>query len=127
MTRKTRFKMMVPVILTVLMAWLNFSCSPGVGTVAPSGDCIVTAQAKAIRKNVTSYPYAVDVLIMGTEDIEGLPNPTKDSVGKIITAETRENLRALEPGEMLTANIKWEIDNARSAPVLYIYNVKEYR
>jgi hypothetical protein len=127
MVIQNRFRTAALAFLLILTTVLLFSCSPTSSTAGPLGDSRIIGQAKAIHKNVSSFPYQLDFLVLSTEDIGTLPNPTKACVGATITAETNENIRTLEPEEKFTANVKWALDNTNSIPVFYMYNIKELR
>ena len=125
MVKKKNFIIMAIVLLFILAATPFSSCSSGGSTAGPPGDSKVTGEAKSVLKNVSDYPYEVNFLVLSSENVTSLPNPTKDDVGLIITAETNEDVYGLDPGEKFTANVKWAIDSTKAVPILYVYNVKE--
>ena len=102
-----------------------FSCSPGGATAGPPGDSKITGEAKAVHQYTSGYPYDVDFIVLTSEDVDTLPNPTKESIGAEITAQTNEDIQGLDPGEKFTANVKWAINASKPVPIFYIYNVKE--
>ena len=57
------------------------AAKPGSGAVVNS-DSIVTATIQSITKQSTGYPWTMDVTIQFTTDVNDLPNPVKDSVGR---------------------------------------------
>jgi hypothetical protein len=66
----------------------------------------------------------MDVLIQSTMDVNNLPNPVKDSVGKTVTVVTDENMTSFKVGDTITAQIKYVGDvNTPSGINLYIYIV----
>jgi len=96
---------------------------PGSGAVVNS-DSIVTATIQSITKQSTGYPWKMDVLIQSTMDVNNLPNPVKDSVGKTVTVVTDENMTSFKVGDTITAQIKYVGDvNTPAGINLYIYIV----
>jgi hypothetical protein len=95
---------------------------PGGGAIVNS-DSVVTARIQAIRKTATGYPWELDVLIQTSMDVDKLPNPVKDSVGKVVTAKTDQDLASYTAGETVTARIKYVGDVPKPGITLYIYNI----
>jgi hypothetical protein len=62
----------------------NAPIGGGGGGAIINSDSIVTAQLQALNKQSTGYPWQLDVLIQSSTDVGNLPNPTKDSIGKVI-------------------------------------------
>jgi hypothetical protein len=99
------------------------SVKPGSGAVVNS-DSIVTATIQSITEQATGYPWKLDVLIQSTIDVNNLPNPVKDSVGKTVTVVTDENMTSFKVGDVVTAQIKYVGDvNIPSGISLYMYTV----
>ena len=96
---------------------------PGSGAVVNS-DSIVTATIQSITKQSTGYPWKMDVLIQSTMDVNNLPNPVKDSIGKTVTVVTDENMTSFKVSDTKTAQIKYVgYVNTPSGISLYIYIV----
>jgi hypothetical protein len=95
---------------------------PGGGAIVNS-DSVVTAKIQAIRKTATGYPWELDVLIQTSTDVDKLPNPVKDSVGKVVTVKTDQDVASYTAGETVTARIKYVGDVPKPGITLYIYNV----
>jgi hypothetical protein len=95
---------------------------PGGGAIVNS-DSVVTAKIQAIRKTATGYPWELDVLIQTSTDVDNLPNPVKDSVGKVITARTDQDMAPVQAGQVVTARIKYVGDVPKPGITLYIYNI----
>lgn len=125
MAKKIIFGALALALVTSLIAMS--ACSSGGGTAGPPGDSTVTGQARAIHKNTSGYPYEVAFLVVSSDDVDTLPNPTKDKVGTELTAETNEDIHWVAPGEKFTANVKWAYDSSKPVPIFYIYNIKEAR
>ena len=99
------------------------SNKPNGGAVVNS-DSFVTAEIKAITKQSSGYPWKLDVLIKSTQDVDSLPNPVKDSIGKVVTVFTDENLSSCKVDDVVTAKIKYVGDANSSAGIkLYMYNI----
>ena len=99
------------------------SNKPDGGAVVNS-DSFVTAEIKAITQQSTGYPWKLNVLIQSTQDVDSLPNPVKDSVGKVVTVFTDENLSSCKVDDVVTAKIKYVGDANTSAGIkLYMYNI----
>jgi hypothetical protein len=95
---------------------------PGGGAIVNS-DSIVTAKIQAIRKTANGYPWELDVLIQTSMDVDKLPNPVKDSVGRVITARTDQDMAPFKTGELVTARIKYVGDVPKPGITLYIYDI----
>lgn len=95
---------------------------PGGGALVNS-DSIVTAKIQAIRKQTSGYPWEIDVLIQRSVDVGTLPNPTKDSVGKIITVKTDQDISSYKVGEEITAKVKYVGDVPKPGITLYMYDI----
>jgi hypothetical protein len=100
----------------------NVNPGPGGGALVNS-DSIVTAQIRAIRKLSSGYPLEIDILVQSSVDVGLLPNPTKDSVGKVITVKTDQDLTAFKVNDVVTAKVKYVGDVPKPGVILYIYNV----
>ena len=93
------------------------------GTVINS-DSIVTAMIQNITAESTGYPWTVDVLIQNTSDVNDLPNPVKDSVGKTVTVVTDQDMTSFTENDVVTAKIKYVGDaNIQGGIRLYMYNI----
>ena len=96
---------------------------PNGGAVINS-DSVVTVQIKAFRKQSTGYAWELDVLIQSSTDVDTLPNPTKNSVGKVVTVKTDTDVTVYKAGDIVTAKIKNVGDvNTPGGISLYMYNV----
>ena len=95
---------------------------PGGGTVVNS-DSVITAKIQAIRKQTTGYPWEVDILVQNSVDVGSLPNPTKDSVGKVITVKTDQDMTPFKVNDAVTARVKYVGDVPKPGITLYLYNV----
>jgi hypothetical protein len=123
--KRNTFTAVTLVLVSIVLALVLPSCSSKGSTEGPSGDSIISGELKGLRKHSSGYSYQIDFLVESSKDVGTLPNPTKDKVGKVITAETNENLRELEVGEDFTANVKLVYDAAKTGTIFYVYNVKE--
>ncbi len=95
----------------------------GAGGAVINSDSIVTAQIQAIRKQTTGYPWEVDILVQSSVDVGNLPNPTKDSISKVITVKTDQDMTAYKTGQSITAKVKYVGDVPRPGITLYLYNI----
>lgn len=125
MVKKNTFVAVTLVLVFIVLALALPSCSSKGSTEGPPSDSAITGELKGLRKHTSGYSYEVDFLVESSKDVGTLPNPTKDKVGKIITAETNDNLKELEEGEDFTANVKLVYDAAKTGTIFYVYNVKE--
>jgi hypothetical protein len=96
---------------------------PGGGGAIVNSDSVVIAKIQAIQKTATGYPWELDVLIQTSTDVDKLPNPVKDSVGKVVTAKTDQDMASYTPGETVTARIKYVGDVPKPGITLYIYSI----
>ena len=95
---------------------------PGGGAIINS-DSVVTAKIQAIRAQTSGYPWELDVLIKNSVDVGTLPNPTKDSVGKVITVKTDQDVSAYKVNDVVTARVKYVGDVPKPGITLYIYDI----
>ena len=95
---------------------------PGGGAIINS-DSVVTAKIQAIRQQTSGYPWELDVLIENSIDVGALPNPTKESVGKVITVKTDQDMTAFKVGDVVNARVKYVGDVPRPGITLYIYDI----
>jgi hypothetical protein len=95
----------------------------GGGGAVINSDSIVTAQLQAINKQSTGYPWQLDVLIQSSVDVGNLPNPTKDSVGKVISLKTDQDMTSFKVNDVVTAKVKYVGDVPRPGITLYMYNI----
>ena len=72
-----------------------------------NSDSLVTASIKALNKQISGYPWALDILIQSSVDVGSLPNPTRDSVGKVIAVKTDQDMTSYKVGDVVTAKIKY--------------------
>jgi len=120
------------ILVVLTLACLIFvSCSKasenpggGVGATLVNSDSIISGEIKAIHQMTTGFPWEIDVLVLSSQDVDNLPNPTKDKIGQVITAKTDENVSALKTGQKITANVKYVGDVPKPGITLYIYNIK---
>lgn len=131
MLKKKALVITVTFMMVMLMALALPSCSSKGSTEGPPSDSAITGVVKGLRKHasgysyVSGYSYALDFLVDSSKDVGTLPNPTKDKVGQVITAETNENLKELEVGEEFTANVKLVYNESKTGTIFYVFNVKE--
>jgi len=96
--------------------------APGGGAVVNS-DSVITGQIKSITKESTGFPWQLDVLIDTSTDVGSLPNPTRDSVGKVITVKTDQDMTSFKAGDDITAKVKYVGDVPQPGITLYIYDI----
>jgi hypothetical protein len=135
MERKTRLIAFILALLIILSATLpacKSAASPTPTTSTPAGpgggavinsDSIVTAKLAAIRQQSTPNTWELDVLIESSVDVGSLPNPTKDSVGKVITVRTDQDMTPFKVNDVVTARVKYAGDVPRPGIFLYMYNI----
>jgi hypothetical protein len=97
--------------------------NPGGGALINS-DSIITAKIQAIRQKSSGFPWELDVLVQSSVDVGSLPNPTKDSVGKVITVETDQDVTSFKVNDVVTAKVKYVGDVPQPGITLYIYNIQ---
>jgi hypothetical protein len=95
----------------------------GGGTVVRS-DSIITGEIRDIREQTTGYPWAVDVLVQSSDNVDNLSNPTIDKVGQVITAKTDENMSSFKVGQVIAARVKYVGDVPQPGISLYMYNIE---
>jgi hypothetical protein len=98
--------------------------SPGGGGAIVQSDSIISGEVKAIRQQPTGYPYEMDVLVLSSDNVDSLPNPTVDKVGQAITAKTDEDVSLFKVGQTITARVKYVGDVPQPGISLYIYDVE---
>ena len=96
---------------------------PGGGAVVNS-DSVVTVKIQSVFKQTEGYPWKVDVLIEYTQNVDNLPNPVKDSVGKVVTVMTDEDMTPYNVNDVLLGRIKYVGDvNIPGGIRLYMYDI----
>ena len=131
MTNKQRLAVLSVAALIIITILAPAGCK---GSPAPGGpirgtvinsDSIVTAQLKGSRKQAVGYPWEVDILIQTSVDVGTLPNPTKNSVGKVVTVKTDTDMNLFKNGDVVTAKIKntGDVNTPGGGITLYMYNV----
>ena len=131
MNKKAVLAVLAAVILMSSLAIAGCSSSttttmavkPGSGAVINS-DSLVTVKIVSITKQATGYPWKLDVLIQSTIDVNNLPNPVKDSVGKTVTVVTDENMSSFKVNDIVTGQIKYVGDvNIPGGISMYMYTI----
>jgi hypothetical protein len=95
---------------------------PGGGTIINS-DSIINAKIQAIFQQTSGYPFELDILVQSSENVGTLPNPTQDSVGKVITVKTDEDISKFKVNDLVAAKVKYVGDVPKPGISLYIYNI----
>lgn len=108
--------------LIITEACTSSSKPPG-GTTVVNSDSIVTAKIEAIRKQTSGYPWELSVLIESTTDVDSLPNPTKDSLYKVIIVKTDQDMTSFKVGNVINAKVKYVGDVPKPGITLYMYNI----
>ena len=120
-------------ITTLIVGIISCSSSTAATTTTPSAgprpaiitsDSVITATIKAIRQESTGYPWEVDILVNSSASVGDLPNPTQDSIGKIISVKTDENMAKFKAADNINAKVKYTGDVPRPGITLYLYNVR---
>jgi hypothetical protein len=88
-----------------------------------NSDSVVTTRIQAIRQQTSGYPWELDVLIQDSIDVGSLPNPTNDSIGKVITVKTDQDMTSFKVNDVVTARVKYVGDVPKPGITLYIYNI----
>jgi len=93
------------------------------GTVINS-DSFVTVKIMNITAASAGYPWTLEVLVQNTTDVNNLPNPVKDSVGKVVTVVTDQDMTYFKVNNVVPAEIKLIGDvNTPGGIRLYLYNI----
>jgi hypothetical protein len=96
---------------------------PGSGAVVNSNS-LVTVQIQNITRQATGYPWKLEVLIQNTTDVPGALNPVKDSVGKVVSVVTDQDMTYFNVNNVVPAAIKLVGDvNIPGGIQLYLYNI----
>ena len=98
--------------------------STPVSTLVINSDSVITGEVEAIRRESTGYPWEVDVLVLTSRDVDGLPNPTIDKIGQVITAKSETDMSAFKAGSKISANVKYTGDVPLPGISLLIFNIK---
>ena len=116
--------LIVMVVLAMGACTSSSSPSPGTGgTTEVNSDSVVTAKIEAIREQTSGYPWELSVLIENSTDVNNLPNPTKDSIGKLITVKTDQDIGSFKVGDVVNAKVKYVGDVPKPGIILYMYNI----
>jgi hypothetical protein len=124
--------LMLAVILAAGLTGCKSAASPAPMTSTPPGpgggavinsDSIVTARLAAITRQSSTEVWELDVLIESSVDVGSLPNPTRDSVGKVITVRTDQDMTPFKVNDVVTARVKYAGDVPKPGIYLYMYNI----
>jgi len=113
------FVMIMMVLLPLLFTGLQ-ACSGNGHEHSQVGETVVMPESQVVgrflefRGPSPSGIYEMDIEIIESHDIEGAENPTKDKVGKRITAFTLEGEYAVLPGEIIAAYVSLYEENGSS-------------
>jgi hypothetical protein len=117
-------------LLSVVACVLLLGCSSKASTTSPGGgevvlsDSIIVGEIRAVRAQSTGYPWEIDILIVNSENVDDLVNPTKDKVGQVVTVKTDQDMTGFTVGQSISARIKYVGDVPKPGIVLYIYDIK---
>ncbi len=101
----------------------TYSSPGGAGGAVINSDSIVTAKIQVIRQQTSGYPWELDILVQTSADVDSLPNPTKDSVGKVITVKTDQDMSSFKVNDIISARVKYVGDVPKPGITLYIYHI----
>ena len=62
-------------------------------------------------------------MLQTSTDVDSLPNPTKDSVGKVITVKTDQDMTSFNVNDIISARVKYVGDVPKPGITLYVYNI----
>jgi hypothetical protein len=96
--------------------------SGGGGGLVVNSDSIITGKIVAISSSA-NYAWQLTVQVLSSEDVDNLPNPTKDKVGQDIICYTNDNVSLLQAGETISAHVKYAGDVPEPGIILYISNI----
>ena len=96
----------------------------GRGTTVINSNSLITGEIKTIKHESTGYPWAMDVLVLSSDNVDDLPNPTAGKVEQVITARTDQDLSSFSTGQKISANVKYVGDVPKPGIILYIYDIK---
>jgi hypothetical protein len=136
MYRKNPF-LVVSLFILIVVTFLGISgCSGSVtktATATPPGgvsggsvinsDSIITAKIMAIRQLTSGYPWELDIMIQSSTDVDSLPNPTRDSIGQVITVKTDQDMVSFKVSDVIKARVKYVGDVPKPGITLYMYSV----
>ncbi len=136
LSRKNPLMALFPAILVVMAVLGLAGCAnpnttaattlvpggPGGGAIINS-DSIISAKIQAIRQQTSGYPFELDILVQSSENVGNLPNPTKNSVGKVVTVKTDEDISKFKVNDLVSAKVKYVGDVPKPGITLYMYNI----
>jgi hypothetical protein len=100
------------------------SSTPTGGGGVVNSQSLISAEIKAIRPQTSGYSWEVDILVLTSEDVGNLPNPTKDKLASVITVKTDEDMSSFKEGQTILANVKYVGDVPKPGISLYMFNIK---
>ena len=120
----------ISLCLTVLLAGpgctSRITGPGGMGTTVINSNGLITGEIKAIKHESTGYPWEVEVMVLSSDNVDDLPNPTAGKVGQEITARTDQDLSSFSTGQKISANVKYVGDVPKPGIILYIYDIKAF-
>jgi ABC-type glycerol-3-phosphate transport system substrate-binding protein len=86
-----------------------------------NSDSIVTEKIQSITVQAAGFPWKLTVMIQSTTNVDTLPNPVADSVGKVVTDQ---DMIGYQVNDVVTAKIKYTGDvNTPGGVNLYMYSI----
>ena len=99
----------------------------GRGTTVINSNSLIIGEIKAVKHESSGYPWAIDVLVLSSANVDDLPNPTAGKIGQVIDARTDEDLSSFAIGEKILANVKYVGDVPKPGIILYIYGISSIK
>jgi hypothetical protein len=97
---------------------------PGGGTVIGTDSIVILKIQSIANASAGSGSWKLDVLIENTLSGNDLPNPVKDTLGKVVSVMTDQDMSSYKVNDVVNAKIKDVGDvDLPGAIVLYIYDV----
>lgn len=106
-------------LILAIMCLCSFGRANGSATAVPivPNDSLVIARVLTVREDApdTRPMWNLELLILASRDVEGLPNFTRDRVGQVIWTQTYENAGQLQTPSLISAHVELRGDEHGSA------------
>jgi len=96
----------LPVLVSIVLCTEAVAGSP----VAPNAGIILAEVQRVEASEKPGAAWLLEVRIISSADVEGLPNFIKDKVDSVLRMYTKEDATALQKGNVITARVIYSGD-----------------
>jgi hypothetical protein len=97
----------LPVLVSIIFCAV---AAAGAVPVAPNAGIILAEVQRVEPSDKPGAVWLLEVRIISSEDVEGLPNFVKDKVDSVLQMYTKEDTAAFKKGNIITARVTYSGD-----------------